>query len=225
MSATVKSSMTGGKRRGAFTLLELLVAMGVIIILAMLLLGAMIRARSQARDANCKNNLSQLWKCINLYANNHRDLVFVNTVIPLQISNVIYKDKTISGLGFLYSNFLPDYRTLFCPSDPVRDPEWTYGLDNWLTEEGEVRVSYGYRGRQGFTLDPDANLNLGVLDKNPTKVLICDFYGGPTAPPKHHHEWHINVVRCSGAVEAIRELPRIGHDLATAQEALDLLDR
>ena len=62
-------------------------------------------------------------------------------------------------------------------------------------------------------------------DQNPGNVIICDFYGGETAPPKHHHENHINVVRCSGSVEAVKDLPRIGHDLATAQEALDILDR
>jgi len=199
--------------------------MAVIVILAMLLLGAVMLARSQARDATCKGNLTQLWKCINLYANSHRDLLFVNTAIPLQISNVIYTAKTITGFGFLYLNFLPDHRILFCPSDPIRDPQWEYGMENWLTDDGEVRVSYGYRGRQGFTDDPDANLSLATLDSNPTKVIMCDFYGGGTAPPGHHHESHINVTRCSGQVEAVKALPRIGHDLATSQAALDLLDK
>jgi len=216
---------SGRSRRRGFTLVELIFSMGIIVILAMLLMGAVIHARKQARDATCKGNLSQLWKSVNLYANNHDDFLFVNTVIPLQISNTIYSAGVVTGFGYLYSNFLPDHRSLFCTNDPVRDPNWEYGLHNWQTATGEVRVSYGYRGRQGFTEDPAAPLTLGMIDREPGRLMACDFYGGPTAPPNQHHEFHTNVLRGNGKVEQVKEIPRIGHDLLTAQQALDILDR
>jgi len=55
--------------RGAFTLVELLVVIGVIAILAGLLLPVVANAQQEARSVACRNNLGQIFKCIRLYAN------------------------------------------------------------------------------------------------------------------------------------------------------------
>ena len=212
--------------RAAFTLLELLVAMSIIALLATLLLGVVMRARRQAHDTNCKSNLGQMWRATNVYANNNdHEMLFLNLSTPLQISNVVYKDQAVTGWGHLYPNFLPDYRVLFCPSDPVRDPIWTYGWDNWQMEEGEVRCSYGYRGRQGIMDDPEMALPLSEVDARPQKVFGCDFYGGQTRPPATHHENHINLLRCNGQVEQLNVLPAFGPEPEDFQLALEALDR
>ncbi len=54
-------------RRHAFTLVELLVAVGVIGILAALLFPVVIKARSQARKTTCLSNLWQIGLALNLY--------------------------------------------------------------------------------------------------------------------------------------------------------------
>src|SRR5688500_9583487 len=57
-----------GRKRGAFTLVELLVVIGIIAVLAGLLLTVRSRASDQAAGVQCLNNLRQLGAAMNQYA-------------------------------------------------------------------------------------------------------------------------------------------------------------
>ena len=59
-------------KRNAFTLVELLVVIGVIALLIGLLLPALSRARQQGRSTVCMSNLRQMATAAFAYANNHR---------------------------------------------------------------------------------------------------------------------------------------------------------
>ena len=64
------------KRQKAFTLVELLVVIGIIAMLISLLLPALTRSRQHAASTVCKSNMHQIAIEMQIYANNYKGWMF-----------------------------------------------------------------------------------------------------------------------------------------------------
>lgn len=114
--------------RAGFTLLELLVVIGIIAILSALLLPAINRAKTKAATASCLNNLRQLQICWHCYATDNEDVLPPNDSINFNANDFVdglswcqgdarvdrTTDNLQKGVLFPYNRSVAIYH---CPAD------------------------------------------------------------------------------------------------------------
>ena len=112
--------------RSAFTLVELLVVIGIIAVLISLLLPALNRARESAKQVKCLSNLRQLGQAMVAYANENRSrLPAPASYATLQDDDYVWWEPArigeigLHGFGpFLHLVNSPSgYAVMICPSD------------------------------------------------------------------------------------------------------------
>lgn len=119
------------RRRSAFTLVELLVVIGIIAILIAILMPALRRARNQAQRVDCMSRVRQIMVAVNLYTQMHKGWLPgpMGGTFPPGPHNMFDVDT-----GWLWvSGALRDKEVWLCPIDP-RPPL-------------ERRYSFTYNGR------------------------------------------------------------------------------
>ena len=96
-----------------FTLVELLVVIGVIGVLAGMLLPALANAREQARKAKCMSNLRQISIALSIYRDDN------NGYFPAyrKPGNPYARGGSIGLLWLYLQGYLDNFRVLECPSD------------------------------------------------------------------------------------------------------------
>lgn len=113
-------------QKAAFSLIELLVVMALIIILVGMLLPALDRGKARARRIQCVNNLKQLGLCFHAFAHDNNS-AFPNHLLPegsaepwhaVHLGGSFYCSPVpFQALG----NDMPSVRLLVCPAD-TRQP-------------------------------------------------------------------------------------------------------
>jgi prepilin-type N-terminal cleavage/methylation domain-containing protein len=126
------------RKAHAFTLVELLVVIGIIALLIAMLMPALQRARDQANRTQCMSNIRQLTVGWLQYATEHKFRIMgSNTQTPAQGDWVVgdsygNTEKSIEE-GLLYP-YLKSTKVYKCPGD-TGFHVWTYSCSNFMNGE------------------------------------------------------------------------------------------
>src|SRR5690349_16196837 len=113
----------GGRKLNAFTLVELLVVIGVITVLIAILLPVLQVARDQARRTACASNLRQIYGAILVYGNENRQMLpypddFNPRIAAVAMLNSGMMDFTTGTLLPYVARDVGSRQAVFlCPSD------------------------------------------------------------------------------------------------------------
>jgi prepilin-type N-terminal cleavage/methylation domain-containing protein len=109
------------RRRAGFTLVELLVVIGIIALLISMLLPAVNRARQQALKTACLSDLRQIHLSFALYAQDNQGQVPLGfRTVSKQYNSMAYSatagDWVLFGL-LTQGGYMKEKRVLFCPAE------------------------------------------------------------------------------------------------------------
>jgi prepilin-type N-terminal cleavage/methylation domain-containing protein len=149
--------------RAAFTLVELLVVIGIIAVLVSILLPSLSRVRETAIITKCTSNMRQIGNMMQMYAIENKDKVPIghfNTrhhesyVISFKGSADPPETRIYPVLGHLYhSGLMKDPEAYWCPSPNHTDERWEFNTptNKWPPELGTQFIRAGYYTRPGVT--------------------------------------------------------------------------
>ena len=145
--------------RRYFTLVEMLVVIGIIGILAALLVPALSRARASAKAVTCLNNYKQISNAIYNYTADHEDKLPISSyALP---TNPKYSGSMslLDFLGWLDSNYIHSFN-ITKVKDNTATVDKKSGGEVWLCEEfmALLAVAQGVeKNRCGFFLGNTSN--------------------------------------------------------------------
>jgi prepilin-type N-terminal cleavage/methylation domain-containing protein len=162
---------------GGFTLLELLVVMGLVAVLASLLLPVLNKARSKARQASCLNNLKQINLAVRMYAEDFKDKVAAPPGFYTSVESWYrYKELVASYAGRSESP-KPSDKLFSCPADTFFYSASGYhssglcearqtGYSSYIFNAGNLIGTNGYPGIFGRSL--------ATVREPARTVLVCE---------------------------------------------------
>ena len=187
------------RRRRGFTLVELLVVIGIIAMLISILLPALSKAQESARRIACLSNLRQLGAVMRLYAGDYKDACPLgyfnnqkqwNYLAHFNGEGVAF----VSQLGLLYeAKLLPAPKTFYCPSET--NPQWQFegGNNPWpfdlvpKSSPSYTRLGYGARPVVNWEKKPNFYPKNGPkLSKMKSNAILADLTCFPASLDQRH---------------------------------------
>lgn len=182
----------------AFTLVELLIGIGIIALLIGILLPTLARAQAQARSVACRSNLRQIAMAAQMYAQEQKVYVGYIATPLLDRKMALYpylrQGKSNSDVSVTH--------IWHCPSNRNPDIEASYGFN--------ANLNFAKLSRIRKWSETVAVVDGGILDtRQPTLITHCwppSRLTGSNAvrPNPRHINQAVNVAMADGHVEAMQ---------------------
>lgn len=130
-----------------FTLVELLIVIGIIGVLAALIFPVYPRVREHARSLGCRSNLNQLGLALDQFVRENNGKLPLTGAPNYSPSLLIWSGNLQKPvcMGVLIDYLANDPSIFLCPSRNASNPSEENGIQNWGTGNN-VNSSYLYRG-------------------------------------------------------------------------------
>ena len=171
-----------------FSLVELLVVIGIIALLIAMLMPSLAKARQQSKWVNCQSNLRQCGVMLTIYANQWRGWIY-----PPRLGASRAKEERWPVYVFKPAVYNPPVMT--CPNDVEPKEEHSYILNSHLADKG---IKFGSKDLGGLT-----NSDVIVMGE---KVASWEDYYMDAASPRNHMIGDYAMQK----VDTIKHGPRLG---------------
>lgn len=153
-------------KRHAFTLVELLVVIGIIALLISILLPTLSKVRENARRVECASRLRQLTAAVHIYANDHNGKLPAGNRDNNNEEHCIWLSQDAFEV---FVGTLDNRKMLSCPHLQDTQPNYPTNNIGWV-------IGYDYLGGHVKLRAAAANdwLSPLKLGENPSQAIFCD---------------------------------------------------
>jgi type II secretory pathway pseudopilin PulG len=186
--------MATDRQRRAFTLMEMVVAMAIVIALCVIAFPVFSRARENSHRAVCKSNLHQLYLAVSLY---RQDYDGMDPQKGLSLSHSQLGLPHAYSMGDFYQHYVKSKAILFCPSATVDRPDMASTYLWGMIESEFTDPSRDYEG-------------IAALRGPDYPLALCESHNGPAlskAAQSSKEVQYYHVLRIDGRVDVRKCTP------------------